>query len=651
MTTTERRVLEPADPSVVVASHLRQRIRDCDSLTVDSTSFANLRWNMHERSFRDTEASGGTHLVNTATALTVIGRRPEAFQVDQLEAYDGLNFVNIVGFFDSVHRPRGRWQSREQDEWSPYTTALVVSAIVRNARGPDSSEIISRDFADNTFCYEVGKLVEFLASWSEEDKGDFDHPFFAFTALDALSALAANIHIRDTCREQLVTYEGILVRVLFRFQREFYSQFSFHRGMMPQHLDASNLVLSLCALGQHGRGMAELPDDVLEAGLDTAFELQQPETGQWDTTTPLLGTATGRVGCSTVELAIHLLMITRPVARFERHFREFERLFLALGRGYEPERPLQGWPVDIRRTGSARQTWYSFYVYEFLALFRERTREYAADTVLRHFRYHPEPPKVTWEQIPDYRDFKRRIDRRIIGAGANGENRRPASSLILFGPPGTGKTTIAHALAGALGWGTVEIGPGDFLLNGLDGVFARGDVIFERLMLLEEVVVLFDEVDELVSSREQGSEFFSRILTTYMLPWLQRLRDRGAIVFVFATNNIERFDAAIKRVGRFDLVLPVGPPVGEERIRTLRSRLASSFGPDDERVVAIGEGAPEHATIGDILQAIEQSTAAGRDVDPRDVLARLKLSRLTVTEAEWSRFVEHADSYTEAGSP
>jgi SpoVK/Ycf46/Vps4 family AAA+-type ATPase len=77
------------------------------------------------------------------------------------------------------------------------------------------------------------------------------------------------------------------------------------------------------------------------------------------------------------------------------------------------------------------------------------------------------------------------------------------------------------------------------------------------------VVVLFDEMDALVQKRdaETSIEIESKFLTTYMLPKLAKLHDRGQLAFLMATNFQASFDDAIKREGRFDFLLCMGPPI------------------------------------------------------------------------------------------
>jgi SpoVK/Ycf46/Vps4 family AAA+-type ATPase len=87
------------------------------------------------------------------------------------------------------------------------------------------------------------------------------------------------------------------------------------------------------------------------------------------------------------------------------------------------------------------------------------------------------------------------------------------------------------------------------------------------LVACEEMVVLLDEFDELVRERESEGTLQSRFLTTAMLPKLAALSARRRIVYIIATNHLERFDVAIRRRGRFDMILPVMPPTSQAKLK------------------------------------------------------------------------------------
>jgi SpoVK/Ycf46/Vps4 family AAA+-type ATPase len=75
-------------------------------------------------------------------------------------------------------------------------------------------------------------------------------------------------------------------------------------------------------------------------------------------------------------------------------------------------------------------------------------------------------------------------------------------SAILFGPPGTAKTTICEALAKRMGWDFLVIDTSVFLADGLSNVSSRIRYVFQRLQSLQNCVILFDEIEEFCLDRE-----------------------------------------------------------------------------------------------------------------------------------------------------
>jgi hypothetical protein len=154
-------------------------------------------------------------------------------------------------------------------------------------------------------------------------------------------------------------------------------------------------------------------------------------------------------------------------------------------------------------------------------------------------------------------------------------------SIILFGPPGTSKTTISKKIAQDLEWPLLVINASIFLKSGLEKIDAEAERVFRLASYLKKVVVLFDEVEELVLRREPNengvaADQKSRLLTTSMLPRINDLRSSSRIVFIFATNHVDQMDSAITRTGRFDCVHCVMPPNEKER-EAIISGLISSY--------------------------------------------------------------------------
>jgi hypothetical protein len=148
-----------------------------------------------------------------------------------------------------------------------------------------------------------------------------------------------------------------------------------------------------------------------------------------------------------------------------------------------------------------------------------------------------------------------------------------ARSAILFGPPGTSKTTLARCVAEALGWKYIELHSSHFVAEGIGAIQRTADKVFALLMELDHAVVLFDEPDELVREREGSPDAFGRFLTTSMLPKLAELWKQSRVIYFIATNHINYFDAAIIRSERFDVVVSVPPPSFRSKLRELTERL------------------------------------------------------------------------------
>jgi ATPase family associated with various cellular activities (AAA) len=155
--------------------------------------------------------------------------------------------------------------------------------------------------------------------------------------------------------------------------------------------------------------------------------------------------------------------------------------------------------------------------------------------------------------------------------------KKDARSAILFGPPGTSKTTLIRALANSIEWNYVEIHASHFVAEGLTQVQKTADRIFKQIFELDHSVVLFDEIDELVRERDMEKDAFGRFLTTSMLPKLAELWDARKILYFVATNHINYFDSAIIRSHRFDALILVSPPSFSAKIEELERLLGSKY--------------------------------------------------------------------------
>lgn len=197
------------------------------------------------------------------------------------------------------------------------------------------------------------------------------------------------------------------------------------------------------------------------------------------------------------------------------------------------------------------------------------------------------PEKLTdWGSLSDSLGFKHNLSKGVIEPWIERSEMRPGAILV-FGPPGTGKTTIAKTLLGELiqglrrgpggganeNWRFLALSPADFARQGSDLVIAAAEKLFRRLQRVRRCIVLLDEMEEFLRARGPETNRESRLITTAFLPLLQETVSKREIILIVATNFVGTIDQAVTRRGRFDLILPLGPPDDPSRESIIREAL------------------------------------------------------------------------------
>lgn len=148
----------------------------------------------------------------------------------------------------------------------------------------------------------------------------------------------------------------------------------------------------------------------------------------------------------------------------------------------------------------------------------------------------------------------------------------PPRGILLSGPPGSGKTLLANAIAGQLDVLLVEV-PATELIAGVSGESEeRIREIFEQAAVFAPCVLFIDEIDAISSNRQNAQKDMERRIVSQLLSSLDgmsKLKYGDEVLVIGATNRPDVLDPALRRVGRFDHEISLGIPDRSARSQIL----------------------------------------------------------------------------------
>lgn len=266
-------------------------------------------------------------------------------------------------------------------------------------------------------------------------------------------------------------------------------------------------------------------------------------------------------------------------------------------------------------------------------------------------------PQGLWDALAGMEREKEAIERRIVlplaePALADQYRVTPPKAVILFGPPGTGKTSFAKAVASRLEWPFVELFPSRLAAGAAGGLATSLRETFAELAELGSVLLFIDEVEEIAGVRSGVAVDPGHGVTNELLKLIPGFRDHDERLLMCATNSVRSLDPAFLRPGRFDYVIPVGPPDPGARAAIWRRYLGTAAeGVELDRLVAASEmftpadiefaaGKGSHAAFAREV-ADRQGTPAGTD----DYLDAIADTRPTLTDQALTEFREDIERH------
>lgn len=257
-----------------------------------------------------------------------------------------------------------------------------------------------------------------------------------------------------------------------------------------------------------------------------------------------------------------------------------------------------------------------------------------------------EKPEISFKDVGGMENVKREIDLKIVQPLLHPEiykayGKKIGGGILLYGPPGCGKTYIAKATAGQINAKFISLNLNDILDMWIGNSEKNLHRIFEVARNNTPCVLFIDEIDALGASRSDMKQSAGKNLINQFLQELDGISNNNeGLLILGATNMPWHLDTAFLRPGRFDRILFVPPPDAPAREAIFDLKLAEKPTKDID-TLTLAKKAPEYsgADIEAVIDiAIENKledaikTGIPEPLTTRDLLKSLKLHKPSTKE-------------------
>ena len=272
-----------------------------------------------------------------------------------------------------------------------------------------------------------------------------------------------------------------------------------------------------------------------------------------------------------------------------------------------------------------------------------------------------ERPQAGFESVGGMDGVKEEIRVKIIYPMNHADmyaayGKKIGGGILLYGPPGCGKTHLARATAGEVQASFMSVGINDVLDMWIGNSEKNLHGLFEQARRTKPCVLFFDEVDALGASRSDMKKSGGRQLINQFLSELDGVEsDNEGVLCLAATNTPWHLDSAFRRPGRFDRVIFVPPPDEPARAQILEIQLAGkpTESIDYKKLAAKSRdfsGADLGAVVDRAIEAkLHEAVKTGmpKPITTKDLLAAMKNVRPST--GEWFSTARNHALYANEG--
>lgn len=274
----------------------------------------------------------------------------------------------------------------------------------------------------------------------------------------------------------------------------------------------------------------------------------------------------------------------------------------------------------------------------------------------------PQEERITFADVHGLDAVKQEVRRKIILPYLKPSlfqkfRKRVGGGLLLYGPPGCGKTLLARATAGECNAQFFNVMISDVLDMYIGESERKLHALFETVRQNTPAVIFFDEIEAIGAKRQYARESHTAKMVSQFLSEMDGFsRNNDGVLILGATNVPWAIDPAFRRPGRFDRTYFVPPPDREAREAILKMEMADRPARDniDFAFIARSTSGYSGADLKNIVEiasdtAIEATIDRGEEVPIEDAFLKEALGLAKSTTMEWLTTAKNYARYANDG--